>query len=268
MQPQIVLTLSVASLRGLIASADRRCPTLNAVPAFARQQLGLRGLNVPAAMLSGLTAAGFEKLRDASDKAGCPCVVLVDEQPLPFADPDPAKATAAGERLHRLAAAANRLGCRDVAIRCAAGAGDDALERTALGIKASMGEVDRHDLNVLIAPHEGWTGDADRLSALIKRVGGFRIGSLPSFGHAHASGDAEKTLRKLAPYAESIDATVFDFDAKGTHRPYDLAAMVSAVRAVGYVNTLAIEHAGKGDPVEAIERARTILEAAIGTEES
>ncbi len=268
MQPQIVLTLSVASLRGLLAAGDSRCPNLNAVPAFARHQLGLRGLNVPASMLTGLTASGFEKLRDASDKAGCPCVVLVDEQPLAFADRDPSKVAGAGERLARLAAAANRLGCRDVAIRCAPGEGEDAVERTAAGIKTSMGEVDRHDLNVLVAPHQGWTGDPDRLSALIKKVGGFRIGSLPSFGHAHESGDAEKTLRKLAPYAESIDATVFDFDAKGEHRPYDLAAMVSAVRAVGYVNTLAIEHAGKGDPVVAIERARTILEISIGTEEA
>ncbi len=268
MQPQIVLTLSVVSLRGLLAAGDRRCPNLAAVPAFARQQLGLRGLNIPASMLAGLNAAGFERLRDASDKAGCPCVVLVDEQPLPFADRDPAKAAAAGERLNRLAAAANRLGCRDVAIRCGHAEGDDFLERTALGIKASMGEIDRHDLNVLICPSEGWSSDPDRLSALIKRVGGFRIGSLPSFGHAHATGDAEKTLRKLAPYAESIDATVFDFDAKGVHRPYDLATMVAAVRAVGYVNTLAVEHAGKGDPVAAIEQARIILEAAIGTEES
>lgn len=267
MQAQIVLTLSVASLRGLMAAGDRRCPTIHEVPSFTRQHLGLRGLNVPAAMLSGLNAAGFEKLRDAADKAGCPFVVLVDEQPLPFADRDPARAAAAAERLGRLAVAANRLGCRDVAIRCGPGDAEDALERTAAGIKTAMGEIDRHDLNVLVAPHEGWTGDPDRLSALIKRVGGFRIGSLPSFGHAHASGDAEKTLRKLAPYAESIDATVVEFDAEGSHRPYDLAAMVAAVRAVGYVNTLAIEHAGKGDAVAAIERARTILEASIGSEE-
>jgi sugar phosphate isomerase/epimerase len=251
-----------------LAAADRRCPNLAAVPAFARQHLGLRGLNIPASMLAGLAAPGFERLRDASDKAGCPFVVLVDEQPLPFADNDPAKSAGAGDRLNRLAEAANRLGCRDVAIRCGAGEADDALERTAAGIKASMGEIDRHDLNVLVCPAEGWSTDPDRLAALIKRVGGFRIGSLPSFGHAHASGDAEKTLRKLAPYAESIDATVFDFDAKGVHRPYDLAAMVAAVRAVGYVNTLAVEHVGKGDPVDAIERARTILEAAIGAEDS
>lgn len=250
-----------------MAAADRRCPNLNSVPGFARQQLGLRGLNVPASMLAGLTAAGFEKLRDAADKAGCPFVVLLDDQPLPFADPDPSRAAGAAERLNRLAAAANRLGCRDVAIRCGSGEGNDALERTAAGIKGSMLEVERHDLNVLVCPAEGWSSDPDLLAALIKRVGGFRIGSLPSFGHAHASGDAEKTLRKLAPYAESIDATVFDFDAEGVHRPYDLTAMVAAVRAVGYVNTLAVEHVGKGDPVVAIERARTILEAAIGGED-
>jgi len=267
-QAQIVLTLSIGSLRNLIAASDPRCPNLRAIPGFASRTFGSRGLNVPASMLAGLAAGEFERLRDGADRAGCPYVVLVEDRPLPFGDPDPDRSAAAEERLARLAAAADRLGCRDVAIRCESPDTDDALERTAAALKSCMGEVDRHDLNVLLAPHEGLTDDPDRLAALIKRVGGFRIGSLPSFGHAHARGDAEKTLRKLAPYADSIDATVVGFDAAGSHQPFDLAACLAAVRGVGYVNTLALDFVGPGDPIAALERARAILEPLIGSPES
>jgi len=173
--------------------------------------------------------------------------------------------------LRRLAAAANRLGCRDIAVRCLAAATDADFDRTAAGLKVSLHEIDRYDLNLLVIPTEGLTLDSGKLTDLIKKVGGFRIGSLPSFGHAHASGDLEKTLRKLAPYAESIDATVVGFksDKAGgeKHLPFDLKVCVESVRAVGYVNTLALDYVGKGDLTEDLVRARGILEQAVASDE-
>ncbi len=208
--------------------------------------------------------ADLDKLRDAADKAGCPCLVLVEDQALVFGEPTTKVATE--ERMRRLAAAANRLGCRDIAVRCQAKATDEEFERTAGGVKVVLQEIDRYDLNLLLVPHQGLTTDPSRLTDLIKKVGGFRIGSLPSFHHAHQSGDAEKTLRKLAPYAESIDATVVGF--KGDrHEPYDLVACVEAVKAVGYVNTLALDYLGKGDVVADLVKARGILEQAVQTED-
>lgn len=267
MQAQIVLTLSVSALRPLIVSGDVRCPTLRAVPGFASSELGLRGLNIPTGLLAGRPSTELDSLRDAADKAGCPCLVLVEDQPLAVADP--AARAAVEDRVRRLAAAANRLGCRDIAIRVASDPSDSeeaVFESAAAGIKSVLHEMDRYDLNLLLVPHEGVTFDPLRLTELIKKVGGFRIGSLPSFAHAHASGDMEKTLRRLAPYAESIDATVVGF--KGDrHAPFDLAQCVEAVKAVGYVNTLALDYAGKGDLVADLVKARGILDAAVRTEE-
>jgi L-alanine-DL-glutamate epimerase-like enolase superfamily enzyme len=265
-QAQIVLTLSVGALRPLLAAKDPRCPLLVDVPGFAAKELLLRGLNVPAGLLAGRPASELDRLRDLADKAQAPCLVLVEEQPMSFADLRPDVRAATGERLRRLAAAANRLGCRDVAVRCAAASTDEEFERTAAGLKTGLQEIDRYDLNVLVIPHEGLTLDPTRLTDLIKKVGGFRIGSLPSFGHAAASGDLERTLRKLAPYAESIDATVVGFKG-GKHHPFDLAACVESVKAVGYVNTLALDYAGKGNVVEDLQIARGILDEAIRTED-
>jgi len=265
-QAQIVLTLSVNAVKPLLAAKDPRCAGIMDVPGFAAKELGLRGLNLPSSVLAGRPATDLDKLRDLADKAGAPCLVLVEEPPLAFGDPTPGLKTQIEERIRRLAAAANRLGCRDIAVRCLAKNTDEEFERTATGIKSCLQEIDRFDLNVLIVPHDGVTFEPTRLTDLIKKVGGFRIGSLPSFAHAHATGDVEKTLRKLAPYAESIDATIVGFTGD-QHKPYDLRICVDSVRAVGYVNTLALDYIGKGDVVADLIKARGILEAVVQTDE-
>jgi len=266
LQAQIVLTLSVGALKPLLAASDPRCPTLFHVPDFASKELSLRGLNLPSSLFAGRPGADLDRIRDLADKASCPCLVLVEEAPIAFSSQRQDVRAALEERFRRLASAAKRLGCRAIAVRCLAKASDEEFERTAAGIKSALQEIDRFDLNVLIVPHEGLTFEPNKLTDLIKKVGGFRIGSLPSFGHAHATGDIEKTLRKLAPYAEAIDATVVGF--KGDkHQPFDLATCVESVRAVGYVNTLAMDYAGKGDVVADLVQARSILDRVVQTEE-
>jgi hypothetical protein len=111
----------------------------------------------------------------------------------------------------------------------------------------ALKELDKFDLNLLLAPHEGLTFSAARLTDLIKKIGGFRIGSYPSFAHAFATGDLENTLRKLAPYAPAIAASVRGFNEKtGEHDGYSLEACVDCVRSVGYGNTLALDFVGRG----------------------
>lgn len=262
----MLLTLATGSLARRIAQNGDGALTMLDVPRFAFNQLQLRGLNVPASMLAGWSLPQMDRLRDAADKAGCPCLVLVQKVPLPLASDDPAERQAAAERVRRLAVAANRLGCNSLAIRCGGPDTDEAFEQAATEIKALMPAVERLELNVLLAPGEGLTHEPDRLTELIKRIGGFRIGSLPDFAHAASTGDAVEALRRLAPYAGAVHATVEGFTKSGRHRGCDLAACVAAIRSVGFLNTLAIDYTGEDDPVESIERARDILQAAIESE--
>lgn len=262
----MLLTLSTRSLARLLNSEGESSLTLFDVPGFAIRQLLLHGLNVPASILAGWSQRDLDRLRDQADKAACPCLVLVEDKPLRCADRDPAVRDAATDRIRRLAAAAHRLGCNALALPCAAPDTDAAFDALAGELRAVMSTVERLELNVLLVPAEGLTGSPDRLTEVIKRIGGFRIGSLPSFQHAASTGDPLDALRKLAPYAGSIHATVQGFDKKGKHLGYDLAECVAAVRSVGFVNTLAIDYVGDGDPVEPIEQARGILQAAIEAE--
>ena len=277
-QPEILLTLSAGSVAPLIAEKDPRCPTVFAVPQFVATDLQLRGLNLPATMLSGFGVPEIDRFRDEADRAHCPVLLLTEEPPIDFTDRG-ALFAKSRDRLSRLALAANRLGCPSIAVRAAAADTDAAFEATVLGVKAILKDIDRYELNLLLAPHEGLTFDPTRLTDLIKKIGGFRIGSYPSFAHAHATGDVEKTLRKLAPYAPAICASVRGFAKDGTHDGFSLEACVESVRSVGYGNTLALDFVGMGDDTDAkkvkksgkkssvdivaeLDMARRVLEAA------
>ncbi|MCP3902497.1 MAG: sugar phosphate isomerase/epimerase [Planctomycetes bacterium] len=263
----MLLTLATRSLASKVSSepveGDGSMPMVD-VPQFTMDRLQLRGMNVPASMLAGSSLTDLDVLRDRADKAGCPCLVLLEDQPLEFASDDDDRGEAAADRVRRVAAAAHRLGCNSLAISFEAPNTDDAFELVADRVKDVMPSIERLELNVLLVPNKGLTQDPDRLTDLIKRIGGFRIGSLPSFGHAASTGDVVGTLRKLAPYAGAVHATIESFSKAGEHKGYDLAECVAAIRSVGFVNTLAIDYVGGNkDPVPQIERAREVLQEAI-----
>jgi hypothetical protein len=263
----MLLTLATRSFAdALIAGHGDEPSSMLDLPEFTSRQLKLRGLNVIASMLSGWSFEELDRLRDCADKAACPCLVLIEDTPIHLGTIDEQKNGEAVARVHALAAAANRLGCNAVAISVNANDEDESFDRVTQTVKDLIPAIERHELNLLLAPHKGLTFEPDRMIEVIKRIGGFRIGALPNFAHAVATGDTIATLRKLAPYAGAIHASIAGFDKQDRHQDYDLTECVFAIRSVGFLNTLAIEYSGSGDPVENIEKARTILAAAIEAE--
>lgn len=265
----MLLTLSAGSLRSRLGQKTKSGLTLLDLPSFTMKTLGLHGLNLCASMLAGWGPEDLDKLRDRADKVACPCLVLIEETPLPLAAPDESQRNQAIERVRRLAVAAHRLGCSSIAVRCDAPDTADAFETVAEEIRMLMPQIERLELSILLAPCPGLTHTSQQLTTLIKRIGGFRIGSLPSFGAAAETGGGDPTegLRKLAPYAGAIHATIEGFTKKGVHKSFDLAKCVQAVRSVGFLNTIAIDYVGNGDPIPNIELARDILQKAIDSEQ-
>jgi hypothetical protein len=242
-QPEILLALSASSVRPLLLAQDVRCRDIFAVPQFVATDLQLRGLNLPTDLLKGFGIPQIDRLRDEADRAHCPVLLLTEEEPIDFITRG-AEWAKVLDRLKRLGLAANRLGCPSIAVRVAAPATDEAFEATAQGVKLALRELDRFELNLLLSPHAGLTFEAVRLTELIKKIGGFRIGSYPSFAHAYASGDIDKTLRTLAPYAPAIAASVRGFDKDGVHDGYSIEECVDSIRRVGFSNTLSLEFVG------------------------
>jgi hypothetical protein len=86
---------------------------------------------------------------------------------------------------------------------------------------------------------------------------------MPTFAQAASTKDPVDALRRLAPYAQAIEASVKAFGKSGKHDAWDLAALFGAISAVGYGNTVCIDYPAKTDPVGNIEAARDALAALI-----
>jgi len=119
------------------------------LPRFAIEELELRGLSVSAGMLGGWGVPDLEALRDAADKAGCPCLVLIEDEPLGFGETDVRARDAATDRLARLGAAAHRLGCSSVAIHVAGPDDERAFDRAAVAVKDAMPGLDLGEVDAL-----------------------------------------------------------------------------------------------------------------------
>jgi sugar phosphate isomerase/epimerase len=238
----MVPTLEAGSLARIVAGvAPGGTLQLEELPEFASREFGVRGLSIPAELLSGRPLREIERLRDAADKAGCPCLLLTEHRPLLIAG---GHLAAGVDRLVRLAGAASSLGCSCLAVSPIAEAGGDA-DSLATGLRSGLLAIERFELNLLVIPSD--SGDLSEVAGvidLIRRVGGFKIGCMPTFRHALSTRDPEATLRKLAPYAAAIEA---DLDGLGLGRSGEakvgrvlLKELVEALRAVGYANTLAL----------------------------
>lgn len=261
----MLLTLSVRSLW----KADGR-PSIKLepedVPRWARNDLGVHGLTIQTSLLAGWDLPRLDRFRDAADKAAAPCLVLVEDHPLDLTAAEPPLVAAPIERADRVLRVAHRLGCSSVAFSILDPTSETPIEVVAPRLKTLLTRAERLELNLLLAPAPGLTGTQERLVGLIRKVGGFRIGSYPDFETASHAPDPIAYLKGLTPYAACICASILGFDASGRHLGYDLSAYVETIQAVGFEATLALEFRGKGNPVPALHAAKEQIDACLAKE--
>lgn len=271
----MLLTLSANAFASRLSTkkgkAAANAMTLIDLPRFTREELGLYGLNLTTSLLAGADMKKIDAVRDAADKASCPCLVLIESEPQPLSTLDEAKGNVAVDRMVRVVQAASRLGCNSVAMRIVHDEQPDAFDFAAERVRMILQRADKLEVNVLIAPHDGFTSDPERLTDLIKRIGGFRIGTLPDFYSASQAPDPLLYLRRLVPYAQAVTASAVGFkEGKNgeefVHEPYDLAEYAKTVESVGYTGTMAIDFRGEGDPTETLLMARQVFEGSLGME--
>lgn len=287
----MLLTCNVASIASQIDPEGRGKPRLRLeeVPRYVREELLLHGMNLSTDLLAGATRDSLVHLRERADKEGCSCLLLIEPDPQPFAA-DQEAARAAADRVRRVLEAAHLLGCNSAAISIAAPDTDEAFDIVASRMREAMERAERLELNLLLRPATGLTQTPERLTDLIKKIGGFRVGTLPDFQDAAASDDPQTYLRRLTPYASVVLASTVEFgeptesaavdDDKpgslddlaemlmGDHTPaphlsYDLAPLIEAVGSVGFDGTLAIDYRGGGDGTMGVHMSREAIEAAV-----
>lgn len=276
----MLLTLTATCLRPLLEgtpaggkAAPRAKIALEDLPTFTRDELGLAGLNLSTDLLVGADRTRLERLRERADRASCACLLLIEGEGQAFGDVDDAVGKGAQARLTRVVEAARLLGCTSAAVKVIAEDSEVGMLRSATRLKPIVERAEKLDVNVLISPCKGLTFLPERVAELIKRVGGFRIGTFPDFQSACEHPDPVAYLRRLSPYAAVVSASTLQFKSAGkkgakgegelVHEPYELAPLVEAVESVGYDGTLAIDYRGKGDPVQGIRTSMSVLAGAL-----
>ncbi len=213
----MLLTLNASCLRSQLMPTGGGAPTLTLtdLPQYTREVLGLGGLNLTTDLLVGADRRRLEHLRERADRAGCPCLLLIESEPQKLASDDPATADAAIKRMLRVIEAAQILSCTAAALRIVADDTDAALQTVWPRIRKVVDRAERLELNLLVTPMKGLTARAERVTEMIKKVGGFRIGTLPDFQFAFESaGNIEGAvtfLRRITPYASVVLASTTDF---------------------------------------------------------
>lgn len=268
----MLLTLTATCLKSmLLPSEGARKPklALEDLPAYTFDVLGLSGLNLSTDLLVGADRPKLEGIRERADKAACAVLLLIESEPQAFGVAGEAASKAATARLTKVIEAARYLGCNAVAVKIIAEDNEASMLRVATRMRPAVDRAEKLDLNVLISPHTGLTSTPERVTELIKRVGGFRIGTFPDFEAATKNADPIGYLRRLCPYASAVSASTLKFkvskSAKGEleppmdHEPYDLAKLVHAVSSVGYDGALAIDYRGTGDVPAGIRATRNAL---------
>ena len=238
----VLLTLAIQSLNPLIEDGTQ---DLLEVPRLTSEKLDLRGVMIDADHLSGWTMESYDTFRNNADKAKSPCLLVRDNTPMDLLGSNGMSI----ERIKRLSVAANRLGCNAIAITPMFPDDQNAVDTIVEQIRFAMQGVERLELNLLLQPCEGLSSDPDQHIEIIKQIGGFRIGALPTFEFAGATGDGIDALRKLAPYAGGI---VADFPCGRGKKKIDPLEGLQAVLEVGYSNTIALNYKGKGHTMKEI----------------
>jgi len=292
----MLLTCCVSSIADLLVSKGEREPklALDDVPAYVRNELGLHGVNLTTDLLAGADRRRIERLRERADKAACACLLLIEPEALSFGAEDPDAAQAAVDRARRVIQAASLLGCNAAAVSIDAPfSGDEAkddetTDRVVDHVRMVLERADKVEVNLLLAPRPGLTEDPQRVTDLLKKIGGFRIGTLPDFESASRAEDPAAYLRRLTPYASVVLATTHEFeepkeagpddDKPGSledladmlmaaeparHATYDLEPMLEAIGSVGFDGTLAVDYRGGGDGTLGTMQSRDAIEAAL-----
>ena len=266
----MVLSLSTASIGPLLGKKSGAMSLLD-LPKFAREHLGLNGLHITTDLLKGADRHEVATLRERADKAGCACLVLVETALQPFGDPDDSVGDRAIERTERVLDAAAILGCNAASVPLKSPNTPEAMEVTVERLQIAVERAERLEINLLVSPTDGLTGDPERVADLIKKVGRFRVMTMPDFQRAAAWPDPALYLRRVTPYAGAICAsTVLFAEPEGDddpydteHEAYDLLPIIETVRAVGFDGSLGLDYRGKGDIAMGLLRTKNAIEQVI-----
>jgi len=203
------------------------------IPAIAAERLDIHILDPTYTLMPLADGEKRKAFKKAADDAGCVIrtVMVGGEGDLAAADPAERKQAVENHRkwfdfvteLGAVAFRANTGGPRE-------GYTADDIQRSAESF-AQLAEWGRQaGIKIMIENHGGISSDPDAVIQIIETAGKDVVGTAPDFGNFPESMRYEG-LARLMPYAISVHAKLFEFDANGEETRFDLPRCMRPTRS-------------------------------------
>ena len=230
------------------------------VPAFYKEQ-GIKGISYNDMYFKSVDDAFLDQVVAAVKKADRVVTCYVIEGNLAIADEAKRKAQIEADK--QKLRAAHRLGAPVVRINVGSAGSteqDDTagFERVVAAFKELIPVARELKVKISIENHGGVSRNADNIVKLIKATDPKWVGSLIDFGNFPDAVRYEE-IAKVAPYALVTHVKINEFDEKGEAKSYDFPKALAIVKKQNYSGPISIEYEGKGDPIEGVQKSRSLI---------
>jgi L-ribulose-5-phosphate 3-epimerase len=221
-------------------------------PKFAKEECGIEAVEY-------VNRFFMDKARDENYLAdlkkrctdlGVTSVLIMCDDEGEIGNPDDAERKKAVENHHKWVEAAKFLGCHSIRVNAASGGSrDEQVKLAADGLRQLAEYGAKHDINVIVENHGGWSSNGAWLAEVIKSVGLPNCGTLPDFGNFQTSPgewyDRYQGVAELMPFAKGVSAKSHEFDAEGNEVRSDYRKLVKIVLDAGYHGYIGVEWEGE-----------------------
>ncbi|SFP44211.1 Tat (twin-arginine translocation) pathway signal sequence [Pseudarcicella hirudinis] len=171
---------------------------------------------------------------------------------------DAKKRMEAVENHYKWVEAAKFLGCKTIRVNAAGSGTKEELAKTAADGLSKLSEfAQKHDINVIVENHGGYSSIGSWLAGVMKQVNMKNCGTLPDFGNfcvkhnptdykiCEENYDRYKGTQELMPFAKGVSAKTNNFNADGDERDMDYMRLMKIVKDAGFRGYVGIEFEGE-----------------------
>ncbi|MBC7416667.1 MAG: TIM barrel protein [Pedobacter sp.] len=244
-------------------------------PKLAKDQFGFEAVEYVNTFFYRKNESYFYELKKRSDDAAVKnLLIMVDEEGM-LGDPDQKARLTAVEAHKKWLEAAAIMGCHSIRVNAHSKGGKEEQKKFAAdGLNRICELANSYGLNILIENHGGMSSEPNWLIETIISTGSSNIGTMVDFDNFNYSEnkiwdgeqtfDCYKGVEILMPYAKSVSAKSYTFDAAGNEPTIDFERMLNIMKKSNYTGFVSVEFEGESiSESDGIIATKALLEKLI-----
>jgi sugar phosphate isomerase/epimerase len=225
-------------------------------PKIAREQYGLDAVEYVNNFFLGKAedTQYLTELKNRADDAGVKSLLIMCGNEGDVVNPKPELREKAIQNHVKWIKAAKFLGCHSIRVNTKGHKGrEEEDQKIAADSVFKLAEIgDNFDINILLEPHGGISGQGEWLLGVVKQANHPRVGILNDFANIDPHPDYYKWLKEMMPYSKAINARTADYTQKKDGVEFDFERVLRIIVDSGYIGYIGIE--SKADQIANIKK--------------